>query len=85
MSAFSPRYELQGPGAGPSPTIKCSDCGVWLELLSMGEHVCVSPADSNWRRPDMSVQIPRASLYPATLAAHGTDSGKGAYLGPSSS
>ncbi|KAI5481638.1 zinc finger, LIM-type protein [Pseudohyphozyma bogoriensis] len=72
----------------PENSIKCSDCGTWVELMMLGDHVCPTAAKppvqhERKKRPDMRVDVSGNQLSPGhatnTLARSPSDLGM---LGP---
>ncbi|KAL4816470.1 hypothetical protein BDW67DRAFT_43202 [Aspergillus spinulosporus] len=53
---------------GELPMIKCSDCGVNVDILAMGDHVCAKPANVIPRTPSPPSPPPKSMRRP-TLGA----------------
>lgn len=62
----------------PADSIRCSDCGNWVELMLMGEHTCATTGEmaggERKRRPDMKVDT--SGLGPKDVAYGGSLSAK---------
>lgn len=79
-ASSSYRQTQQSSRHPPSPvehSIKCSDCGLNIHLLSMEEHICpgVGSSSEKRRKPEMRLEtglsLPRSTAYGMGLSAHG--------------
>lgn len=74
--------------------IRCSDCGDWVDLMRMGEHVCrptggvegIEREAERRHRPEMRVDtsaaVPKAAAYGASLSARSPNPGASFVLLP---
>jgi hypothetical protein len=69
---------ISGEKENPADSIRCSDCGNWVELMLMGEHTCATTGGlggaEKRRRPDMKVDT--SGLGPRDIAFGGSLSAK---------
>ncbi|KAL6236176.1 hypothetical protein BDW75DRAFT_118665 [Aspergillus navahoensis] len=68
---------------GDLPMIKCSDCGVNVDILAMGDHVCAEPANAISRTPSPPPPPPKSIQRP-TLGSQDAWSKSGRPEPPSS-
>ncbi|KAL4981021.1 hypothetical protein BDW66DRAFT_163976 [Aspergillus desertorum] len=69
---------------GDLPMIKCSDCGVNVDILAMGDHVCAKPASAISRTPSPPPPPPKSIRRP-TLGSQDAGSSKSGRAEPPAS
>ncbi|KAL4806257.1 hypothetical protein BDV18DRAFT_124980 [Aspergillus unguis] len=60
---------MAGSGMGELPMVKCSDCGVNVDILSMGDHVCAKSPTAVSRTPSPPPPPPKSSFRRPTLGS----------------
>ncbi|KAL3452958.1 hypothetical protein BJX65DRAFT_158272 [Aspergillus insuetus] len=58
-----------GADMGDLPMIKCSSCGVNVDIFAMGDHICGKPAIATSRTPSPPPPPPKSSFRRPTLGA----------------